>query len=100
MDRPTLPPSPTEGAMTLTSKTTNRLLWTAQILLAALFAFAGIAKLVMSPEQMEGPITLSMSFIRFIGVAETLGALGLILPGAFRIRTELTGLAAVGLVII
>jgi hypothetical protein len=39
-------------------------------------------------------------FLRFIGVAETLGALGLILPWALRIRRELTPIAAVGLVVI
>jgi hypothetical protein len=33
-------------------------------------------------------------------VAEVLGALGLVLPGLFRTRTELTPLAAAGLVII
>lgn len=86
--------------MALSSRTTNRLLWTAQTLLALLFLFAGIMKFVMSPEQMQGPVTFSLGFIRFIGVAETLGAIGLILPGLTRIRTELTGLAAAGLVII
>ena len=39
-------------------------------------------------------------FIRFIGVCEVLGALGLILPGLTRIRPELTPLAARGLVLI
>jgi uncharacterized membrane protein len=39
-------------------------------------------------------------FLRFIGVAEVLGAAGLILPWALRIRRELTPLAACGLVII
>ncbi len=39
-------------------------------------------------------------FIRFIGVCETLGAIGLILPGLLRIHAELTPLAAAGLVII
>nr|NIN06591.1 DoxX family protein [Armatimonadota bacterium] len=39
-------------------------------------------------------------FLRFIGVCEVLGALGLILPGLLRIRTGLTPLAAAGLVII
>jgi hypothetical protein len=86
--------------MALTSRTANRLLWTAQTLLALLFLFAGIMKFVMSPEQMQGPVTFSLGFIRFIGIAETLGALGLVLPGLTRIRTELTGLAASGLVII
>ena len=39
-------------------------------------------------------------FVRFIGVAEVLGAIGLILPGLLRIRPGLTPLAAAGLVII
>jgi hypothetical protein len=38
--------------------------------------------------------------VRFIGVAEVLGAIGLILPGLLRIRPGLTPLAAAGLVII
>ena len=84
----------------MTSKTANRLLWTAQILLALLFLFAGVMKFVMPIEKMQGPIALPLTFIRFIGTAETLGALGLILPGLFHIRTALTPLAASGLVII
>jgi hypothetical protein len=43
---------------------------------------------------------LAVLFLRFIGVAETLGALGLVLPGITRTRTELTSLAAAGLVVI
>ena len=39
-------------------------------------------------------------FVRFLGVAEVLGAIGLILPGLLRIRPGLTPLAATGLVII
>jgi hypothetical protein len=39
-------------------------------------------------------------FIRFIGVCEVLGAIGLILPGLLDIRPELTPIAASGLVII
>jgi hypothetical protein len=35
--------------------------------------------------------------VRFIGVAELAGALGLILPAATRIQPRLTALAAVGL---
>jgi uncharacterized membrane protein YphA (DoxX/SURF4 family) len=38
--------------------------------------------------------------VRFIGVAEVLGAIGLILPGLLHIRPGLTPLAAAGLVII
>jgi len=39
-------------------------------------------------------------FLRFIGVTEILGAIGLILPRLLRIRPGLTPLAAAGLVII
>jgi DoxX-like protein len=75
-------------------------LWIVQGLLAALFLFAGGAKLVMPLDQMTGPVALPGWFLRFLGVAEVLGALGLILPGLLRIRPGLTPLAAAGLVII
>jgi DoxX-like family len=78
----------------------NVALWIVQALLAALFLFAGGAKLVMSLDQMAGPVALPGWFLRFIGVAEVLAALGLILPGLLRIRPGLTPLAAIGLVII
>jgi DoxX-like family len=38
--------------------------------------------------------------VRFIGLAEVLGALGLTLPGLLRIKPWLTPLAAAGLVIV
>ena len=49
---------------------------------------------------MTGPIPLPGLFLRFLGVVEVLGAIGLILPGLLRIRPGLTPLAAAGLVII
>src|SRR5688500_2639166 len=80
----------------------NRLLWAVQVLLAALFLFAGVTKLVLPIEQMTAqmPNPLPGAFLRFIGVAETLGALGLIVPGLLRIKPGLTPLAAAGLVVI
>src|SRR3954471_9923391 len=79
----------------------NAILWTAQVLLALLFLFAGGMKLVASPEMLKGPgIQFPLLFLRFIGVCEFAGGLGLILPGLLRIRTGLTPLAAAGLVII
>ena len=78
----------------------NVALWIVQGLLAALFLFAGGAKLVLPLDQMAGPVALPGWFLRFLGVAEVLGALGLILPGLLRIRPGLTPLAAAGLVII
>ena len=79
---------------------TNTVLWIVQALLAALFLFAGVMKLVLPIEAMAGPVDLPGPFLRFIGVAETLGALGLILPGLFKVRPILTPLAAAGLVVI
>ena len=83
------------------AKTTNRLLWAAQILTALIFLFAGAMKFIMPAEKMlQGPVVLPLAFIYFIGVCEILGALGLVLPGLTRIKTLLTPLAAAGLTII
>jgi hypothetical protein len=80
-------------------------LWIVQILLALLFLFAGGTKLVLpldklasmgSPNQIQLPGLL----LRFLGVVEVLGALGLLLPGLLRIKPWLTPLAAAGLVVL
>lgn len=80
-------------------------LWIVQVLLALMFLFAGGTKLVLpldvltamgSPNQ----VPLPGLFVRFIGVVEVLGALGLVLPGLLRVRPSLTPLAAAGLIII
>jgi uncharacterized membrane protein YphA (DoxX/SURF4 family) len=83
----------------------NILLWIIQILLALTFLFSGGLKLVLptSVLQSMGPpsqIVLSGLFLKFIGVCEVLGGLGLILPGVFRRERYLTPVAATGLVII
>jgi hypothetical protein len=78
----------------------NVTLWVVQGLLASLFLFAGGMKLVMPIEAMAGPVALPGLLLRFIGVCEVLGAVGLILPGLLRIHAELTPVAAAGLVII
>jgi hypothetical protein len=85
---------------TRTSKAAAARLWTVQGLLALMFLFAGVMKWVMPVALLEAQSHLPGAFVRFIGVCEILGALGLILPGLFRIRTELTFLAATGLVLI
>jgi hypothetical protein len=78
----------------------NLALWIVQGLLALLFLFAGGMKLILPLEDLAGPVTLPGWFVRLIGICEVLGALGLVLPGVLRIRTELTPIAAAGLLIV
>jgi hypothetical protein len=83
--------------------TLSIVLWVVQALLALLFIWGGGFKLVVPLEQLAGPpgsVVLPGAFLRFIGVVELLGGLGLILPSLLRIRPGLTPLAAAGLVII
>lgn len=87
-------------------KPIHYVLWVFQVLLALLFIFAGGMKLVTPYEEMvkqatasNGPV-FSHAFLLFIGAAELLGGLGLILPSALRIKPGLTPLAAAGLLII
>lgn len=80
----------------------NILLWIIQILLALLFLFAGVTKLFPLMDMTPPPNTIvfPMWFLKFIGVCEVLGALGLILPGLLRRQQYLTVLAAIGLLIL
>jgi len=76
-------------------------LWILQALLAVFFAFgSGAPKLLMPTEQLPMPIPLPSAFVHLIGVAEVLGAIGLILPGLLRVRASLTPLAAACLVLL
>ncbi len=78
----------------------NVVLWTVQGLLAALFLWAGGMKLILPVEEMTKQMPMPALFLRFIGLCEVLGALGLMLPRLLGVRPGLTPLAAAGLVII
>jgi DoxX-like family len=80
---------------------TNMTLWVVQSLLALMFLSTGIMKLVM-PAAVLAPMAapLPVLFIRFIGLCELAGALGLIVPSITGIRPSLTPIAASALVII
>lgn len=86
---------------TPTHKAAHIGLWVAQVLLAAAFGMAGVAKTTTPiPElaaQMKWVGEVSPALVRVIGTVELLGALGLILPSALRIAPKLTPLAAAGL---
>ncbi len=82
------------------SRKTRVALWIIQGVLAALFLFAGGFKLALPLAALAKVSPLPAPFLKFIGLCEVTGAIGLILPGVLRIRTGLTPLAAAGLVII
>jgi len=79
-------------------------LWIVQLLLAVAFGMAGVMKSTQPiadlAAAMVWPGDLPAVLVRFIGVSELAGALGLVLPAATRIRPLLTPLAAIGLVVV
>src|SRR6185503_7036795 len=85
-------------------KTFHASLWVAQVLLAGMFLMAASAKLTKSPAELAVmmPFTrdVPLALVRFIGTAELMGAVGVILPALTRIRPWLTPLAASGLVVV
>src|SRR5581483_5304992 len=83
----------------------TRILWIVKVVLALFFLYGGAIKLV-PPSWLPGAaLTASLLFplpklfVYFIGIAEVLGVLGLILPVRLGILPILTPLAAVGLII-
>lgn len=75
-------------------------LWIVQGLLAFVFLFSGAMKLVQPLEVLGERLPLPGPFVRFIGVSEVLGAVGLILPALLGIWPFSTPVAAVGLAVI
>ena len=71
----------------------NVALWVTQGLLALVFLFAGGMKLAVPPELLATMSPLPVLFLKFIGLAEVFGGIGLILPALTRIRPGLTPLA-------
>lgn len=87
------------------SKVLHISLWVAQVLLALAFGMAGFMKITLPVEElakngMSFVNNYAVGTVRFIGISEVLGALGLILPAALRIKPFLTPLAALGIAII
>jgi uncharacterized membrane protein YphA (DoxX/SURF4 family) len=76
-------------------------LWSAQVLLALAFVASGLMKITTPIEQLQAQMPWTTgamgSLVRFIGVAELLGGIGVVLPAATRIKPQLAVLAALGL---
>jgi uncharacterized membrane protein YphA (DoxX/SURF4 family) len=79
----------------------NGWLWVAQIILAVFFLASGGMHAFMPIDQAAKIAawiaTAPVALVRFIGLAEIAGALGLVLPAATRVMPWLTPIAAVGL---
>ena len=86
------------------SKTLHIVLWILQVLLASMLLWAGFTKLfepivklsTMWPWTGQVPV----AFVKFTGVVDILGAMGLILPSLFRIQPKLTPIAAIALCVL
>jgi protein-S-isoprenylcysteine O-methyltransferase Ste14 len=81
----------------------NIVLWIAQVLLLFMYGFAGSTKVfntAKARESMTWTEGRTDNFVHFVGVAELLGALGMILPMLTGILPWLTPLAGVGLALI
>lgn len=71
-------------------------LWILQILLAIMFLLAGVThgfQQERAKAQFKWPADVSPGLLTFIGIAEILGAIGLVLPWLTRILPWLTPLA-------
>jgi len=81
----------------------NTALWIVQILLAVAFVGAGAMKATQPREKLEKSLPWVADFstpvVRFIGVAEVLGGLGLVLPAVTGIAPVLTPVAATALAV-
>jgi uncharacterized membrane protein YphA (DoxX/SURF4 family) len=82
----------------------NALLWTLQIVLALVFAAAGTVKLIRPrdrlPETLGGWVhDFPAPLLKLLGLAELLGAVGLILAPLVRIAPILTPVAASGMLL-
>ncbi len=81
----------------------NIALWVAQILLLGMYGMAGAMKTFQTAkakEMLPWAKDRSDTFVRFVGISELLGALGLILPLLTGILAWLTPTAAIGLTVI
>ncbi len=80
------------------TKALNVLLWVAQILVATMFCLSGFYKLFTPIPELSAmmPWTgqVPQTFVRFIGIVDTAGGLGVLLPSLTRVAPGLTLIAA------
>ncbi len=79
-------------------------LWVVQVLLGAMFTMAGVMKSSTAIAELATKVPwvteVPMWMVRFIGISELAGGIGLIVPALTRIRPGLTALAGLGLAVV
>jgi putative oxidoreductase len=79
-------------------------LWVTQVILGGMFIMAGIMKSRQPITELSKSVpwtaNVPLGMVRFIGVSELLGGIGLILPGLLRKKTILIPVAAIGILFI
>lgn len=83
----------------------NIILWVLQSFMALIFMFSGINKSIFSEQKLiakgqTGVVGLPLPLIRFIGISEILGAVGIIVPLLLNILPVLTIISAIGFAVI
>ena len=78
----------------------NTILWIYQAFLSLVFFYSGICKSIYSEQQLiakgqTGVVNLPVFVIRFIGISEILGAVGIIIPWYTKIWPILTPVTAI-----
>ena len=85
-------------------KALHIILWVAQVILAGMFIMAGMMKstqpIVDLSKSVPWTANVPVTLVRFIGVSELLGGIGLLLPSLLRIKPILTPIAAIGILLI
>jgi len=75
-------------------------LWIAQFIVAAMFIMSGFMKLFTPIPELAKMVPwaadYSEAFVRFIGIVDLAGGVGILLPALTRIKPHLTVLAALG----
>ncbi len=86
------------------NKAIHIVLWIAQGLVAAMFIMAGFMKATQPIEALAESLpwvtSTPLGLVKFIGISELLGGVGLLLPAILRIKPFLTIWAALGIGVI
>lgn len=86
------------------NKGMNIVLWIVQVLLGGMFIMAGGMKAAQPIEALTEMLpwvtTVPAALVKFIGVSEVLGGIGLLLPSLLRIKPSLTVTAAYALILV